>query len=258
MIRKLEIDKSLLVLILLLLIIRSSAQQVVPTPDFPIGLTLEYEIKDEYFSLGTMYSRESFVILNWLTPDNSSFQLHYIQGNSIYQEYRNVSYPSWNYYYYDSDMNETLEGNMYPLWLDVSSWEVNQNVSIGFGTYITRLFTITKSERIVVDDLSIDCWVAEVKFKDANDWDYTRRHYYDIQFGVLIKSYLHRYPGFDDYQNIGTFTDTLVASNILSLLEAPQAQFLGINLTELLVFGIAIEVVIIFAIMAKKIREKAN
>ncbi len=254
MIRTAAINKSAFVLILLLVLIKPSVMQAVPTPDFPIGLTLLYDIEDEYFSSATISAEESFWVVAWLTPDNSSFQLvsTYTRGSSEHLEIRNVSYPSWNYYYYDSEINETLQGSMYPLWLDVSSWELKQNVSISFGTSITRVYTIKGTERIVVEDVPIDCWIAEVKFKDANDWDYTRRLYYDIQFGVLIKSYLYRYPGFDDYRNIATFTDTLIASNILILLKAPPAQFLGISLTGFLVLGIAIEVIIIFAIFIKR------
>jgi len=253
--RSVELSKYAYVLILLLLLIRPSGMQEVPTPNFPIGLTLEYENEDEYFSLGTIYTLESFEVMNWLTPDNSSFQLRYNQDGSVLQEIRNVSYPSWDYSYYDEDFNETMDGHMYPLWLDVSSWGLGHNVSIGFGTYITRLYTIKGTERIVVDDVPIDCWNAEVKFTDANDWDYTLRRYYDIQYGVLIKSYVHRFPDFDDYQNIGTFTCTLISSNILHILRAPPAQFLGINLTELLVLGIAIEVIIIFAILTRRIKQ---
>nr|KXH72368.1 MAG: hypothetical protein AM325_14500 [Candidatus Thorarchaeota archaeon SMTZ1-45] len=245
-------NKSAFILILLILLIRTSVMQEVPTPNFPIGLTLEYENEDEYFSLGTIYTIESFEVMNWLTPDNSSFQVRYNQDGFTHPEIWNVSYPAWDYSYYDAEINETIDGHMYPLWLDVSSWIINQNVNISFGTYITRLYTIKGTERIVVNDVPIDCWNAEVKFTDANDWDYTLRRYYDIQYGVLIKSYVHRFPDFDDYQNIGTFTRTLISSNILHILRAPSAQFLGINLTELLVLGITIEVIIIFAILVKR------
>ncbi len=244
-------------ILLLLFVLVPLSAQLVPTPDFPIGLMLTYEAEDEYFMGPTLHSTESFEVLDWLSPDNTSFQLRrgYAQSGDLVYTIRNVSYPSWDYVVYDDEVNDTFEGFMYPLWIDVSSWQLRDNVSIGFGTYITRVFSITSQETVTVGALSISCWVVECEFIDANDWEFTLRHYYDTQYGILIKNYAHRWPGSDDPYNIGTFTDTLVSSNILEQLESSPPLFFGFNLTTVLILGITAEVIII-AILC--IRRKLN
>ena len=234
------------ILLLLFFLVPVSAQPV-PTPDFPIGLTLTYEAEDEYFMGPTLHSTESFEVLDWLSPDNTSFQLRtgYAESGDLVYIVRNVSYPSWDYVGYDIELNDTFEGAMYPLWIDVSSWKLRDNVSIGLGTYITHVFSITSQETVTVGGVSIYCWVVECEFTDANDWDYTLRQYYDTQYGILIKNYSHRNPGSNDFYNIGTFTNTLVSTNILEKLEYSPPLSFGFNLTTFLALGIIAEVVII-------------
>jgi hypothetical protein len=241
------------ILFLLFLLLPLSGQPV-PTPDFPIGLMLTYEAVDEYFMGSTLHSTESFEVLDWLSPDNTSFQLRrgYAQSGDLVYTLRNVSYPSWDYVYYDNEMNETYAGSMYPLWIDVSNWELGQNVSIGFGTYNARVFSITSQETVTVGDVSILCWVVECTFIDVNDWEFTLRHYFDTQYGILIKKYTHRWPGSDDPYNIGTFTDTLVSTNILEQLESSPSLFFGFNLTSVLVFGVVVEIIIITFLYIKR------
>ena len=245
------IDKRAGVILLLLLFFHPLSVQPMPTPSFPIGLTLTYEAVDEYFMGPTLHSTESFEVLSWLTSDNSSFQLRrgYSEGDDMTYSIRNVSYPSWDYTVYDEDINETVDGAMYPLWIDITNWERDQNVSIGLGTYITHTFTIISNEEIKVGEISIYCWVLECKFVDANDWDITIRQYYDFQYGILIKHYYHRYPGPQNPANIGTFTDTLVASNILDELASYASILHGYTLTNLLIIGIVIEIFIIIALI---------
>lgn len=204
--------------------------------------------------MSTIHATESFEVLEWLQPDNSSFQLRhgYSQGGNLDYTIRNVSYPSWDYTYYENEVNETFDGSMYPLWRDVSDWKLRKNVSINYGTYITRIFTVETKEEVQVGDVSVYCWVVECKYVDSNNWDYTARHHYDVQFGVLIKKYLHRWPGTDDYMNIASFTDTLVSTNIIDELESSAPILFGLDLRGLLIVGILVETAVIVALFVKR------
>ena len=249
------IGKEVGVILLLLLLLQPSVVYPRPTPDFPIGVTLVYEAEDDYFMSQTLYSTESFTFLNWLAPDNSSFQLQreYTQGDYTVSSIRNVSYPSWNYTVYIEEFNGTDESAMYPLWVDVTDWQLGDNISIGRGNYDVRNYTITHNEIVRVDEVPVYCWVVECEYVNTNDWDITVRNYYDTSYGVLIKHYYHRYPhDIDDIRNIGTFTDILVASNILDELESLDPLHHGFNLTNFLIVGIMIEFIIVVALLVRR------
>ena len=239
-------------LFILVLFFLPSLMQVAPTPDFPVGLTLTYRSVDEYFMSGTLTDTETFEVVGWISPDNTSFMLEYTEGEgaSPHREYRNVSYPYWDYIYYDFDLNETLEGSMYALWLDISDWESGLSVNISYGTYSNREYIVTSSETIEAGDVPVDCWVAEASYKGANDWDYTCVRHYDTQYGILIKSYVHRYAGADYYNN-GEFTSTLISSNILDVLEYHPVLT---SLDGLLIGGIIVETTVIIGYLVVKRR----
>jgi hypothetical protein len=77
-----------------------------------------------------------------------------------------------------------------------------------------------------------------------------------MNYGILIKKFLYRFPGIDNYQNIGRLTDTLISSNILDILASwtiPRPAPSSTIFDGVLVFGVTLEVFTIVYLLWKGI-----
>jgi hypothetical protein len=120
-----------MVFLILILMLSHFSPLALPTTDFPVGLTLVYEVEDEYYNT-TIYATESFEVEGWITPENTSFHLlvGYSRDGPWEFHTRDVYYPSWEFMYFDEEFNETINSVMVPLWTDVSNWEPGINVTL--------------------------------------------------------------------------------------------------------------------------------
>ncbi|MFW9966431.1 MAG: hypothetical protein ACFFEA_04695 [Candidatus Thorarchaeota archaeon] len=246
----LKVKEVFLATLILLILSGKFLTQAVPIPDFPIGLILVYEIEDEYYDL-TIHATESYEVIEWTSPNNASFLLHvgYAQDGTWDNITRKVNYTSWEFTFSEQEFNDT--GRMVPLWRDVTDWES--------GLAITLLdinFTIIGIDNIEVQDSSISCWVLDADYIGANEWEFYNVLYYDTQYGILMMKYLHRWAGIEDFRNTGTFTTTLVASNILDIITSPSMESIlsSIMIDLVLVLGITVEIFAILVIKGRKRR----
>jgi len=223
-------------------------------PEFPIGLSLVYHKDTVYWQGITESWTDTYDVIRWNSTDNSSVIMHNGYERTYPWEYKTleVSLPSWDYEYYSEDLNCTVSSWMFPLWIEVSNWEVGANISIPAISEHSHVYQVQSEERVEINEEVIRCWVVRTDFVGVNDWDYTYILRYDVQYGILIKVNTVRNPGSDDIDNYATHETVLSASTIMQQLCEPLPESYEFSLRDLLILGIFLEVFVIIFIVGKK------
>ncbi|MHA2140704.1 MAG: hypothetical protein ACXADD_04305 [Candidatus Thorarchaeota archaeon] len=231
---------------------------VYPNSDFPIGLILKYD-KETIYGYGEVTHTwvETYEVLSWNDQDNGSVSIWngYKRNQPWSYSTFEVNLSSWDYEFYDTDLNITISKWMYPLWIDISNWEVGANISIPQCSEHGQTFELEGITEIEVGNGSVTCWSAITEFVSTNDWIYRYSLYYDAQFGILVKIYSIRDPT-NANNNYARHTTILKGSSILnqlmyhSPLEYPGGGW-GI-IDTLLVLGIVSEVIAISYLLVNK------
>ena len=198
------------------------------SPEFPIGLILEYDATQRLgfstVSLGS-YSYEVLgllgqnVILILITDSNSEHTVH-------------VSLPLWHATY----ENGSEYGYLNPLWMDISSWQTNDNVSLGSR----GVFELTGLRTVETDLGDFHCWTARQE-TSTSSYDLFQHYYYNHAHGLLVKiwrSYWYE-------TSTSEVNRVLVSSNIDDYDSIYLPQLLSSPFSLLLFGGIIIEILII-------------
>jgi hypothetical protein len=249
---------SSLIVLVFILPVGCNASLVSILPEFPIGLSLEYDRETVYWPSTTHFWVDTYDVIRWNATDNSCVIIDngYLRNDPWEYNTFEVWLPSWNYEYFSDEENRTISSWMYPLWIDISNWAVGENISIPAMSENSQVYQVQSEESVEIGVRSIRCWVVRTDFVGANDWDYTYTLRYDIQYGILIKVNTVRNPGFDDIGNYATHEAILSSSNVMNLLYEPQPEPppgpVQFPLTILLVLGIVFEVLVIVFIVGKR------
>ncbi|MFX1369859.1 MAG: hypothetical protein ACFFAY_14785, partial [Promethearchaeota archaeon] len=177
------------ILILFMLSMGAGTHASISLPEFPIGLTLGYDKETDYHWGSTHIWTDAYEVAGWNAPDNSSVTINNVYSRSSYTTTKTlqVSLPSWDCSYYDHEINETVFEWMYPLWADVSNWNIGENITLNAESAQSRVYQIQGQESVEIDEGSIRCWVLRTEFTDASGWHYSRIIRYDFNYGILIK-----------------------------------------------------------------------
>jgi len=233
-----------------------------PLPEFPIGLSLVYDKETDYWMSATHTWIDTYDVVRWNATDHSRVIIDngYLRNDPWEYTSYEISLPSWDYEYYSEEYNQTISGWIYPLWIDVSNWTVDDNVSIPAMSENSQVYQVQGEVGVGVDAGSIKCWVVKTEYIGANDWEYRCTLRYDTQYGILIKVNSVRDPGFEDMGNYATHESILTSSNIMNHLlippPPPPQEPYQFSIDGLLILGIIVEVIVIVGIAAKGIPRK--
>ncbi|MFW9768809.1 MAG: hypothetical protein ACFFF9_10260 [Candidatus Thorarchaeota archaeon] len=209
----------------------------IESPEFPIGLNLKYEAYQQFgASTGNLRAYDYFVN-GWITKDSIiSLQITDDDGT----EEAEVTLPEW----YAVDSVGADFGPLHPLWMNVSHWSRNGNVTIP-GEGICEI--ISASRNIETEAGDFTCWVARKDY--SSDSAHYHFYYYDIHYGVLIKRVCSQWGD----GSSSASTRELVECNLDSY--DPIYGVLPIAPLEILIiFGIAIEIAIIGVLYWKRLQ----
>jgi hypothetical protein len=181
--------------------------------NFPVGLTLEYEIESRY-TFNTQSHMVSYEFTQWIDEEQGTIEL------LIDSTATEVTYPEGSV--------TVIAG--FPLWTDVSNWEVGETTN--FGSF----YELSHSTRN-----GYSCWYLRGETDGPDDFDGEYWNiYYERTYGFLV---FYGHIAFSG-TSISEQTATLEENNLNSF------KFLGGFFdtplgTILLVGGILIELVII-------------
>jgi len=216
------------------------------TSEFPIGLKLVYEKETEYWMSTTHTWIDTYDVVGWNSTDNSRVIIEngYLRNDPWQNNTFEVSLPSWDYEFFSDEYNETVQGWLYPLWIDTSSWVEGENVTIPEGSENSHSYLVGRFI-YEFEDGRIPSWRARTEYIGVNDWEYTVTLVYETHFGVLIKTSSVRMPDIDDMANYATHESTLSWSNIMDELVDPTPLQVLFSIEGSLIIGICIEVFVI-------------
>lgn len=167
------------------------------TEDFPIGFSLEYDVVQKISFDTIPLASYSYEVIDWLGP--SVFMMTIIDSNGEHSIH--VTLPQW----YATHENGTAYGTVKPLWMDISSWKRNDNVSLGS----MGVFQLVDSRTVDADAGEFQCWTAR-KETTTSSYNQYEHYYYSHSHGLLIKHW--RSNWYDTY--VSEVTTELVASNV--------------------------------------------
>jgi hypothetical protein len=201
------------------------------SPEFPQGLILEYDIEQELGLNAIHLDTYRFIFNNWIDR-GSLFSLLLFDDGGLHTLY--VSFPDWRAVYSDG----TEYGYLKPLWINISTWKTNDNVTIGSK----GIFELTHSQTEETDAGTFNCWVAR---KENRETHYYEHYYYNLDHGALIGHWLQ-------VQDISSnqVTWNLIDTNLgmYNPIYGPSTQILDL----ILLLGIATEIVVICVFLRKR------
>jgi hypothetical protein len=225
--------KLLLLFSLLLYIMPVHSTSTLEVPEFPQGLILEFEVIQQAGFNTIHLNTHRFVFNNWIDR-GSVFSL--ILFNDEGTHTLEVYLPEWRAVYTD----DTEYGYLKPLWMNLTSWKLNDNVSIG-SKGIFRLSSNTRTEDTDVG--TYNCWVARKENSLTHRYEH---YYYNLDHGALIGHWWTDMSG----MSINSVNWKLVDTNLNTY--DPVYRPLVSQLDVILLIGVAAELVIICVFIMKR------
>jgi hypothetical protein len=198
--------------------ISNSYTPVYASPDFPIGLNLEYhktvEVDDSVIDVKDF----RYEVLRWATEVGTGI----VEINeTITEDSASVSEivyyqtATWDVYYNNGSATGSYLGN--PLWMDISGWSDGATVSIPASGSHTSSYSLNEFEEVTCSAGTYLCWQASWHDEYAG-WDRWKDLYYDKDFGVKIWDY-----GYAMYDTVSTqrIDMKLTSSNLDSFITVP-------------------------------------
>ena len=230
-----------MIAVLLVITFSSPSVTVSQRDDFPIGLTLTYDT-DERLNMHT-YSLGSLTVevLDKINDDVYSMILTDSDGTHSV----NVHLPEWRALYENGSVFKYLD----PLWMNITHWKVNDNVSIGSE----GLFNLIESRTEETPIGDFYCWTGRQSYHvyaGTDSFGRAEHYYYNHDHGLLIQHWTYSYGD----ENRET-TTLLVASNIGEferIYTYPQTSLLEVAL----ILGIGTEIVIIGYLLHRRYRKR--
>ncbi len=197
-------------------------------PEFPIGLILEYDATQRLGINTIPLSSYSYEVIGWLGQNTILITITDSHGEHTVH----VSLPQWHAAY----ENGTEYGYLNPLWMDISSWRENDNVSLGSR----GVFELTGSRSVETDLGDFQCWTARQE-SSTSSYDLIQHYYYNHAHGLLVK--IWRSYWYDT--STSTVNRVLVNSNIGDYDSIYMPQLFSSPFDLLIFGGIIIEILII-------------
>jgi hypothetical protein len=210
------------------------------TTEFPVGLRLEYRAAQEIDFTTIPLDYYTYVVEGWITENCISMSLTDTDGEHSVSVYL----PEWHAFY----ENGTEYGYIPPLWMDISSWKLHDNVTIATkGT-----FELFDTRSVTTKAGSYSCWTAR-RESSAGTYQQYEHYYYSLQYGVLIEhwhSYWHE-------THVSEDTFSLTSSNLEDYSPLFGSALFSNPITRLLILGIGIEVIIIIGLFLGRRRSNS-
>jgi hypothetical protein len=204
--------------------------------EFPIGLRLEYKTVQQLDFNTIPISSDKYVVTDWV--DLGSIVAITIT-ESDGEHFVHVHLSDWHATY----ENGSEYGYLKPLWMDISSWKIDDNVSLGSK----GVFWILDSRNVETDAGTFQVWTARSE-SSVGSHHLFEHYYYNRVHGVLIK----QWDSIWNDTSVSEVTMDLVASNLENYDSIYSSSIVSSPLDLLLLGGIFIEIFTIVYILQKR------